>query len=107
MSELGPGCGKNVHEQRMRRIVFSLSSFSGDCQSGSFVIQRNRDKLSTRKLDVGVFTQPGSKAALGPRLSKVCSSLNNGHGATAAASPSVWRLPQAEIANQIFGQTVY
>jgi hypothetical protein len=42
--------------------LFSLfSSFDGDCQSGSFVIQRNRDKLSTRKFDVGVFTQPGSK----------------------------------------------
>ncbi len=38
--------------------LFSLfSPFDGDCQSGSFVIQR-----STRKFDVGVFTQPGSKA---------------------------------------------
>jgi hypothetical protein len=47
----------------MRRIVFSLfSSFDGDCQSGSFVIQRNRDKRSTRKFDVGVFTQPGPGA---------------------------------------------
>src|SRR3979409_523393 len=27
---------ENVHEQRMRRIVFSLSSFDGGCQSGSF-----------------------------------------------------------------------
>src|SRR6476619_1611490 len=45
-----------------RAELFSLfSSFDGDCQSGSFVIQRNRDKLSTRKFDVGVFTQAGSK----------------------------------------------
>ncbi len=42
--------------------LFSLFSyFDGDCQSGSFLIQRNRDKLSTRKFDVGVFTQPGSE----------------------------------------------
>jgi len=34
--------------------LFSLfSSFDGGCQSGCFVIQRNRDKLSTRKFDVG------------------------------------------------------
>jgi hypothetical protein len=43
--------------------LFSLfSSFDGDRQGGSFVIERNRDKLSTRKFDVGVFTQPGHKA---------------------------------------------
>jgi hypothetical protein len=42
--------------------LFSLfSSFDGDRQSGSFVIERNRDRLSTRKFDVGVFTQAGSK----------------------------------------------
>jgi hypothetical protein len=40
--------------------LFSLfSSFDGGWQSCSFLIQRNRDKLSTRKFDVGVFTQPG------------------------------------------------
>ena len=38
---------------------FSLfSSFGGACQSGSFLIQRIRDKRSMRKFDVGVFTQP-------------------------------------------------
>jgi hypothetical protein len=36
-----------------------------DCQSGSFVIQRNGDKLSTRRFDVGVFTQAGPKADIG------------------------------------------
>jgi hypothetical protein len=40
--------------------LFSLfSSFDGDRQSGSFVIERNRDRLSTRKFDAGVFTQAG------------------------------------------------
>src|SRR6266403_1891194 len=70
---------ENVHEQRMRRIVFSLFFFDGDCQSGSFLIQRNRDKLSTRKFDVGVFTQPGSKADLWPRMTDVCFTPENGH----------------------------
>jgi hypothetical protein len=46
--------------------LFSLSSsFDDDRQSGSFLIRRNRDRLSTRKSGVGVFTQPGSKADLG------------------------------------------
>jgi hypothetical protein len=46
--------------------LFSLfSSFDGGRQSGSFVIQRNRDKLSTRKFDVGVFTQAGPNADIG------------------------------------------
>jgi hypothetical protein len=36
-------------------------------QSASFLIQRNRDKLSTRKFDVGVFTQPGPEADIASR----------------------------------------
>jgi hypothetical protein len=43
--------------------LFSLfSSFDDARQSGSLLIQRNRDKSSTRKFGVGVFTQPGSKS---------------------------------------------
>jgi hypothetical protein len=43
--------------------LFSLfSPFDGVCQSGSFLIQRNRNKRSTRKFEVGVFTQPGPEA---------------------------------------------
>jgi hypothetical protein len=50
----------------MRRIVYSLFFFDGDRQSGSYVIERNRDKLSTRKFDVGVFTQAGPEADTAP-----------------------------------------
>jgi hypothetical protein len=54
-----------TRKSRERAELFSLfSSFDGGCQSCSFLIQRNRDKLSTRKCDVGVFKQPGSKADL-------------------------------------------
>jgi hypothetical protein len=45
-----------------------FSSFDGDCQSGSFLIQRNRDKLSARKFDVGVFTQPAPTTDISARI---------------------------------------
>jgi len=60
--------------------LFSLFSyFDGDCQSGSFLIQRNRDKLSTRKFDVGVFTQPGSFPDFDARNHRVSFAPKNGH----------------------------
>src|SRR5258706_1363055 len=60
-SGVGPGCVKTCTSRECAELFSLFSSFDGDCQSGSFLIQRNRDKLSTRKFDVGVFTQPGSK----------------------------------------------
>ena len=65
MSERGPGCVKTCTRRECAELFSLFSSFDGDCQSGSFVIQRNRDKLSTRKFDVGVFTQPGPGTDLG------------------------------------------
>ncbi len=56
------GCVKTCTSRECAELFSLFSSFDGDCQSGSFLIQRNRDKLSTRKPDVGVFTQPGSIA---------------------------------------------
>src|SRR5260221_8883952 len=55
---------RNVRDRECAELFSLFSSFDGDCQSGSFLIQRNRDKLSTRKFDVGVFTQPGSSTDL-------------------------------------------
>src|SRR5216684_1063349 len=60
-SESHPGCVNTCTRRECAELFSLFSSFDGDCQSGSFLIQRNRDKLSTRKFDVGVFTQPGSK----------------------------------------------
>ena len=57
-----PGCVKTCTSGECAELFSLFSSFDGDCQSGSFLIQRNRDKLSTRKFDVGVFTQAGPKA---------------------------------------------
>jgi hypothetical protein len=63
-SGLGPGCVKTCTSRECAELFSLFSSFDGDCQSGSFLIQRNRDKLSTRKFDAGVFTQPGSSTDL-------------------------------------------
>jgi len=66
--------------------LFSLlSSFDGDCHSDSFVIQRNRDKPSTRKFDVGVFTQPGTQSRHSDRVTGVDYALRISVG-TAASS---------------------
>jgi hypothetical protein len=61
-----PACVKTCRSRECAELFSLFSSFDGDCQSGSFLIQRNRDKLSTRKFDVGVFTQPRSTASFWP-----------------------------------------
>jgi hypothetical protein len=66
MSQLGPGCVKTCTRRERAELFSPFSSSEGDWQIASFLIQRNRDKLSTRKFDVGVFTQPGSKTELSP-----------------------------------------
>src|SRR3979409_895429 len=59
---LRPGitpCVKTCASRERAELFSPFSSFDHDGQCCSFLIQRNRDKLSTRKFDVGVFTQPG------------------------------------------------
>src|SRR5258708_2303604 len=60
MSQMGPGCVKTCTSRECTELFSLFSSFDDDCQSGSSVIQCNRDKPSTLKFDIGVFTQPGS-----------------------------------------------
>jgi hypothetical protein len=78
-SGLGPGCVKTCARRECAELFSPFSSFEDDCQCCSFPIQRNRDKISTRKSDVGVFTQPGSKADLKPPMIEVRSSPGSGH----------------------------
>jgi hypothetical protein len=59
-SVVDPGCVKTCASRECREL-FS-PSFDCDCQCRSFPIQRNRDKISTRKFDVGVFTQPWTRS---------------------------------------------
>jgi hypothetical protein len=74
--------------RRERAELFSLfSSSDGDWQIASFLIQRNRDKLSTRKFDVGVFTQPGSKTEVAALERHVRSTLHNRHRQAAPPCP--------------------
>src|SRR5229473_4839663 len=65
MSASGPGCVKTSASRECAELLSPFSSC--DCQCCSFPIQRNRDKISTRKFAVGVFTQPGSIASLWER----------------------------------------
>src|SRR6476659_5082046 len=69
MSELVPACVKTRASRECAELFSPFSSFDCDCQCGSFPIQRNRDKSSARKFDVGVFTQAGSSTDLtAPKL---------------------------------------
>src|SRR5467141_2063467 len=79
MSVSGPGCVKTSTRGERAELFSLFSSFDGACQSGSFLIPRYRDKRSTRKFDVGVFTQPGSKADLTTLKWDFRSSPNSGH----------------------------
>jgi hypothetical protein len=54
-----PGRVKTCTRGECAELFSLFSPFDGACQSGSFLIQRNRNKRSTRKFEVGVFTQPG------------------------------------------------
>jgi hypothetical protein len=76
---LGPCCVKTCRSRECAELFSPFSSFDGDCQSGSFLIQCNRDKLSTRKFNVGVFAQPGSKTEGAALRRDVCFGPVSGH----------------------------
>src|SRR6478672_9550685 len=63
-SVFDPGCVKTCTSRECAELFSLFSSFDGDCQSGFSVIQCNRDKPSTLKFDIGVFTQPGPEPDL-------------------------------------------
>src|SRR5216684_9127459 len=59
---MGPrlrGCVKTRASRECAELFSPFSSFGDDWQSSSFPIHRNRERISTRKFEVGVFTQPG------------------------------------------------
>src|SRR3984893_13776892 len=51
-------CVKTCASRECAELFSPLPPFDCDCQRCSFPIQRNRDKNSTCKFDVRVFTQP-------------------------------------------------
>jgi hypothetical protein len=62
ISTMGPGRVKTCVPRECAELFSLLFPFDCECQCCSFPIQRNRDKISTCKFDIGVFTQPGSLA---------------------------------------------
>ena len=62
MSQLGPACVKTRLGEGCAELFSQLPSSERSCQYNRLPHRRNRDGSSTRKLETGVFTQPGSKA---------------------------------------------
>jgi hypothetical protein len=71
-SGFDPACVKTRASKECAELFSPFSSFDCDCdcQCCSFPIQRNRDEISTRKFDVGVFTQAGPISDLAPLLGR-------------------------------------
>src|SRR5216684_4752109 len=66
---MGPrlrGCVKTRASRECAELFSPFSSFGDDWQSSSFPIHRNRERISTRKFEVGVFTQPGTPGPMTP-----------------------------------------
>src|ERR1700729_639449 len=62
MAGFDPACVKTRTSRKCAELFSPFSSFDYDYQCCSFPIQCNRGKISTRKFDVGVFTEAGPKA---------------------------------------------
>src|SRR5471032_1929038 len=84
---MGPGCVKTRLGEGCAELFSQLASSERSCQYNRLPHRRNRDGNSTRKLDVGVFTQPGSKSEVSPLAQHVRSTLNSRHRQAAPACP--------------------
>jgi hypothetical protein len=62
MSAFGLGCVKTCAGEEDAELHSLLSSPDGVHQRCCFSNRQNRDKLSIRKFNFGVFTQPGPEA---------------------------------------------
>src|SRR6266436_5054214 len=63
-SGFDPGCVKTCTSQECAELFSLSSSLSGGRKHFWFSNLRNRDGISTRRLNVGVFTRPRPKADL-------------------------------------------
>src|SRR6266436_1215255 len=109
MSAMGPGCVKTCTNGECAELFSLFSSFDDDCQSGSFLIQRNRDKLSTCKFDVRVFTQPGSIAVRATSAGLPLSSADRSAGEAnwTAAAIAATRVARTIFTARLPNKTVY
>src|SRR6202171_5679836 len=67
MSESGPGCVKTSVSRGCRELFSHFRLLAEVASAIEFPHLRNLERCSTRKLNDGVFTQPGSKADFGAR----------------------------------------
>src|ERR1019366_9358394 len=61
MSPLGPGCVKTCLSQGCAELFSQFPSLDRTGKCNWFLHRQNREGISTRKLNVRVFTQTGSK----------------------------------------------
>jgi hypothetical protein len=66
-----PGCVKTCTSQECAELFSLSSSLSSGRKHFWFSNLRNRDGISTRRLNVGVFTQPRSIAEVAPPHSSI------------------------------------
>src|SRR5258707_11815442 len=75
-SGFDPGCVKTCTSQVSAELFSLSSSLSSGRKHFWFSNLRNRDGISTRRLNVGVFTQPRPKADIPPwREPTICLGL--------------------------------
>src|ERR1700730_3572059 len=65
-SAYDPGCVKTCTSQECAELFPLSSSLSSGCKHFWFSNLRNRDGISTRRLNVGVFTRPRPEAETKP-----------------------------------------
>src|SRR5712664_1028928 len=65
LSQFDPGCVKTCTSQECAELFSLSSSLSGGRKHFWFSNLRNRDGISTRRLNVGVFTRPRPTAEKG------------------------------------------
>src|ERR1700716_3606871 len=87
MSVAGPGCVKTSVSRGCRELFFHFRLLAEVASAIEFPHLRNLERRSTRKLNDGVFTRPGSNSEVGPLYRNVRSTLKSGRRRPAPACP--------------------
>jgi hypothetical protein len=87
MSVQGPGCVKTFLREGCAELFSQLPSSGRSCRYNRLPHRRNRDRSSTRKFGIGVFTQPGSSTDLTAPKLDFCSSPESGLKSDVAPCP--------------------
>src|SRR5476651_806048 len=74
-SVFDPGCVKTRLGEGCAELFSQLPSSERSCQYNRLPHRRNREGSSTRKLDIGVFTQPCMRTFVSSVTATLCPSL--------------------------------